>query len=475
VKRLLWLATCLATVTCSHKTSVTTPANHLGWIHAKDGLYDDVGRQWLLRGVNARIAGLFDVSFTDGRQPLEPIPDFTQDDARQMADDGFNMLRLPINWSGLEPTEGQFSADYLARLHQVVTWCQQAGLYVLIDFHEDAYSKETGEDGAPLWAVEPPPNPLVGGPLNDLGTRRQSAETREAFQSFFTNKDGLEDRFLPAWSRVVTEFAGAPHVIGFEVMNEPVTFQFDHDGTLLQAFYAKTANALRAIDHQHALWMEPDSGRNLTLSAPMLATPFPDANIVYAPHMYPALVSVPDNSVDGWKNALAASFDGILDEAASWGATPVLDEWGQNPADPGGLPYVYAVQALNEERLLGSAFWLWKEESQGSWGFFDHGAADDKWTLRDAGLHAISTPYALAVPGKLLTHRFDAARSTLSVRFQAAGGEGSPLFYLPRSWFPKGARATLNGAALSVDVTPQRVPLPWDGAAGTFDLELTAR
>ena len=87
------------------------------WVQV-DGtrLVDDQGREVKLRGINARVDGLFDVSFDDGRPPLEQIPTFTEKDLQQMKDLGFNFLRLPINWSGLEPKEGQFSEKYIERI-----------------------------------------------------------------------------------------------------------------------------------------------------------------------------------------------------------------------------------------------------------------------------------------------------------------------------------------------------------------------
>jgi hypothetical protein len=130
----------------------------LGWISVQEGqLVDEFGRQWLVRGINARVEGLFDVTFDDGRIALQPIPDWTADDAARAAAMGFNMLRLPINWSGLEPTEGEFNEVYFSRLLEVVELTTRAGMYVLLDFHQDAWSKEVGEDGAPLWAIVPPP------------------------------------------------------------------------------------------------------------------------------------------------------------------------------------------------------------------------------------------------------------------------------------------------------------------------------
>ena len=56
-----------------------TPASALDGrrLRVRDGrLVDERGREVTLRGVNARAAGVFDVTFDDGRLPLEPIPGF---------------------------------------------------------------------------------------------------------------------------------------------------------------------------------------------------------------------------------------------------------------------------------------------------------------------------------------------------------------------------------------------------------------
>lgn len=72
------------------------------------------------------------------------------DDAQAMVRYSFNVLRLPINRSVTEPHEGEFSEAYFDKLDAVINLSSDAGLYVLLDFHQDAWSKEIGEDGAPL-------------------------------------------------------------------------------------------------------------------------------------------------------------------------------------------------------------------------------------------------------------------------------------------------------------------------------------
>src|SRR5262249_35583224 len=139
-------------------------------------LVDRLGREITLRGVNARVDGLFDVTFDDGRLPLEPIPTFDDGDAARMAALGFDFLRLPINWSALEPVRWQYAGAYLDRIGAVVRLCARHGILVLLDFHQDAFSKEIGQDGAPRWVLDlllgAGNYPYLGGPLDDLDKRR---------------------------------------------------------------------------------------------------------------------------------------------------------------------------------------------------------------------------------------------------------------------------------------------------------------
>ena len=80
-------------------------------LRVADGkLVDGHGREITLRGVNARVAGIFDVTFDDGRLPLEPIPTFDAGDADRMRDLGFDLLRLAINWSGRSVASATTSA-----------------------------------------------------------------------------------------------------------------------------------------------------------------------------------------------------------------------------------------------------------------------------------------------------------------------------------------------------------------------------
>lgn len=130
-----------ATAVCTERAGAFAP------LSTRCGHFvDEAGRVVVLTGVNARIDGVFDVALDMGRAPLESIPAFTIEDARAMRAMGFNTLRLPIQWSGVEPTEtGGFDAAYLDRVAAVVALCREAGLYVLIDWHQTPTRKRSAK------------------------------------------------------------------------------------------------------------------------------------------------------------------------------------------------------------------------------------------------------------------------------------------------------------------------------------------
>src|SRR5262249_46700222 len=190
---------------------------------------------------------------------------------------GFDFLRLPVNWSGLEPERGQYDASYLERIAAVVDACRRHDILVLLDFHQDAFSKEFGEDGAPRWVLDlllgPGNYPLLGGPLDDLSARRFAPHTLEAFQRFFANDQDVQDAFAAARAALAGGFARARAVVGYEIFNEPLVLGPDPEAALL-AFHERVAGAIRGVDRRHLVAFEPNVTRNLTNQAPLPTAPF---------------------------------------------------------------------------------------------------------------------------------------------------------------------------------------------------------
>jgi endoglycosylceramidase len=452
----------LLTVACGDETKPRTPFAPLD----SDGQHfrDDRGRTVILRGVNARVQGVFDVSFSDGRLPLEPIPELTPADCARMAELGFNALRLPINWSGLEPVKDQISESYLLAIDAALECAENAGLVVVVDFHQDAYSKEIGEDGAPYWAIPTPYTPL-GGPLEDLGARRDSQQVADAFDAFFAEGDphGVQAEYIAAVGAVAARFADHDAVLGFEVMNEPITTT-----RLLYPFTYAVAAAIRARAPKKLVFFEPPAIRNVTDFQDPSDEPFPELGAVYAPHVYTLVFSDPENRLATITiDDLRPSVQNARREADAWATPLFIGEFGGGPTTTNVQNYLRFEIDLQDETLASSALWLWKEESQGAWGLYDKTAAG--WVERPMMVALVSRPYAPRIAGTPTLMRWDDQAKTLTVSYERAVAAPNLLFVPERFSV---ASVTCDGQPVAPSGGPRRLEVPC-GNAGSHTVVLS--
>ncbi len=387
-----------------------------------NALVDTSGRTVLLHGLNARVAGVFDVTFTDGRLPVEAVPAFAAADAARIRALGFNALRLPVNWSGIEPTEdGGIQDAYLDGVAAVTAMCEAAGLFVIVDLHQDSYSKEIGEDGAPLWAIVPPPTQLLGGPLTNATARFTSAQVQDAYTTFFGSPDAgavLRTRYTAMAAAVAARFANDPAVVGFELYNEP----YAPDAEIL-ALHEQMIPALRAAAPAKLLFFEPNSTRD-ELGQSVLGDGSIGAGTAYAPHVYTLAFSDPDE-VGVTEQTYAPSNLNARREADSWAAPLVITEYGYPPSSPNFAAWASWQGELEDQVKASSFFWLWKEESQGLWGFYDFSDAGVA-TERTAVVKAMTRARLEAAAGALVSVSYDPATLVLTVTFDGSDAVTAP-------------------------------------------------
>jgi endoglycosylceramidase len=420
-------------------------------LRVRDGrLTDGRRREITLRGVNTRANGIFDVTFDDGRLPLEDIPIFDAGDAERMQAFGFNLLRLPINWSALEPMPGVYDGSYLDRIAAVVDACGAHGIVVLLDFHQDAFSKEIGQDGAPRWVLDrllgPGNYPYLGGPLIDLNARRLAPATLDAFRRFFNNEQNIQATFAAAVGAVARRFRRSRDVLGYELMNEPLSVPATNPAQSLLDFHVRVGTAIRRLDRRHLIVFEPDTLRNLTNQAPLPSAPFPLRGGMYAPHIYTGVFD--GQTYSGDPALLTPSMEHAAAEAAAWGTPLLVGEYGIDPGNPHANEWITQELDLQDRLRAHSTFWLWEEISSGHWGLFD-GESSEPGGERIGRTTALSRVYARAVPGRVLEHVFDAETNTLRLRF-GARGRGPLEIFVPERRYPTGFTLSCDGAAVMV-------------------------
>jgi hypothetical protein len=68
---------------------------------------------------------------------------------------GFTFVRFIITWEALEHSgPGIYDEAYLAYLRKILLIAEKFGISVLMDPHQDVWSRWTGGDGAPAWTLE---------------------------------------------------------------------------------------------------------------------------------------------------------------------------------------------------------------------------------------------------------------------------------------------------------------------------------
>jgi len=433
-------------------------------------LADGSGREITLRGVNARAQGIFDDTFNDGRLPLEDLPTFDEGDAMRIQAFGFNLLRLPINWSGLEPTQGTYDKTYLDRIATVVKVCSKHDILVLLDFHQDAFSKEIGQDGAPRWVLDlllgPDGYPYEGGPLTDLTARRFAPAAQAAFRGLFANQAGVQDAFAAAAMTVAKKFKSNAGVFGYEILNEPwaaAAGVANYESAVL-SLNTTVAAAIRQVDTKHFVAFEPDTIRNL-LDQSVANGPFPDARAIYAPHVYTDVFNGSNGYASGDPAELAPSVQHAADEAAQWDTPLLIGEYGIDPNAVNANKWITDELNLQDQYRASSTFWLWEEVSSGHWGLYD-GESSDPSGERLARTTALSRPYARAVPGTVLEHTFDDAANTLRLRYQAQG-KGKLELSVPFRHYPTSYTLLCNSQPVKAKRDPKGGVVKFSCGKGT--------
>ena len=343
-------------------------------------IVDRNGREVILRGVNMNSF----VDYWSGNEFPTTFP-FTEADAERMAGVGWNVVRLLMSWSRIEPEPGVYDEAYLDEIAEAVVVLERHGIYSMLDMHQDAWTANLaarpdedcpaifppaiGWDGAPDWATfdEGKPRCVPGG-FRDL-----TQAVTSSWMAFFRDQEGpggvgIRTRYARMWGHVAERFAGSTAVVGYDLMNEPGAYT-QEDLEDLVAMYADAIVEIRAGERragapEHIVFFEP--GIAWTWTPPDFAR---DDNLAYAPHLYEG----------GFDNGAItrASFERALNDAALFGGTPVLvGEWGANPdrAGPSGDGYFRNHQALQDEFGFSATLWTWRE------------SCGDPHKVRDSGI-----------------------------------------------------------------------------------------
>ncbi|KAJ7534126.1 hypothetical protein O6H91_13G080900 [Diphasiastrum complanatum] len=113
-------------------------------------IVDKYGRERLFHGLNVVMKGPPWHPHTDA---FDPRNSFCEGDIKLMRKWGMNVVRLAVMWPGVEPTQGNINATYLQIMRSIVRKLHSAGIYTLIEFHQDLFTSQFCGEGVPGWVL----------------------------------------------------------------------------------------------------------------------------------------------------------------------------------------------------------------------------------------------------------------------------------------------------------------------------------
>ena len=107
---------------------------------------DDDGRAVLLHGVNV-VYKVPPYIPSDGA--FDPQDSLNDEDIENLVKWGFNFVRLGVMWEAVERTYGEYDFDYLDKVSDLINKLGAAGIYTLVDMHQDAFARLSCGEGFP--------------------------------------------------------------------------------------------------------------------------------------------------------------------------------------------------------------------------------------------------------------------------------------------------------------------------------------
>lgn len=307
----------LATIFCTSATAqtISTQGKHF---------VDEHGAKIIFRGYNIQSKA----------PPFQPIQSANELDILQ--DMGANLIRLNFVWEAAEPEPGFYDPDYFDYYDRVIDWAWQRGMHVLIDFHNNAFSRYAAKgcgSGFPRWALSPdvlPVEPRTDGSCIFNSAMLQamlSADNYTHWRDFMTDRRGVRTRFFELTRLLAEKYADHPAVIGFD-LNEPMVFQpiLQYDSALANVFFNDWQQFIMAIDPRYITFFGDSPFQFIFINQPPHLDIPPTGQVSFDAHFYEAGASSLGRPLFG----TATSINAIVATREKYGIPVLVGEFGVN-------------------------------------------------------------------------------------------------------------------------------------------------
>lgn len=322
-------------------------------------LVKDMGIGWNLGNTFDSICSWITNGTPDQYETGWGNPVVTKSVIQKVKASGFKTIRIPVTWINcMDTTTNKVSDAWMARIKEVVDWCIDEGLYVIINVHHDGGSAETS------W---------IKNASSDYAT--------------------VSKRFESLWTQIATQFADYSDYLIFEGMNEvefstvTKTEAYNIMNKLNQLFVDTVRKSGGNNAKRHLLVSGYNTDISLTSDSRFVMPEDPEGKLILSLHYYsPPQFCVAESNVDWctpqttWGTAddyaaLEADMAKIYKNFISKGIPVIIGEYGvlteqENNKDKASIRKFLA--AVSETALsYGMCPVLWDSGTSGDMKYID--------------------------------------------------------------------------------------------------------
>lgn len=429
-------------------------------------LTDSEGRVTILRGFNV-------VDITGPRTTPDVIG-FGEDDAAFLAANGFNVVRLGVEWSLLQPSAGVFDETYLERLEQTVSLLADHGIVSLLDMHENV---------PPDWVTGGLPPSSLPFPVSVFFDPAKNA----ALDKFWRNDqistgEGVLNNYARMMQYLANHFKGNSAVLGIEILNEPIPGnQFwpsvfgssFFEAEQLTPFYNQVAAAIRSVNSSVPIFFEPSV--LATAMVPIRLGKVEDSNAVLSFHNY-AFLNI-NGVVLPFVSTIASN---ALNYAKKHDIPAFLTEFGSS----NNASSINQSVKQSDRNFVGWTEWMYSDTT--------YGGVDGtpEWLVKDPllppeganvdyeKLKLLARPFAQSVAGTPTSISFKDGEFRFDFSTERADGQGvfgagsQSVLAIPEIHFPNGYEVTVTGGQVVSAPNAARLVIASDGSASNISVKV---